>query len=150
MACPLPPPGASLEMTRAPATRASSAVRSLDPSSTTRTSSTRGVPPVVAVRAETIECTIGPTVAASLRAGMHTEMRRPPFDSASEAGSKWPSGYRPRSWPGVSAIGMRTSSLTLDNRASAPIRPSGRPRRRPRIDAGPAHRPMMEAIIQSG
>ena len=70
-------------MTRAPASAASAAVRSVDPSSVTTTSSMRGTSPEEAPRVERMASTTGPTVAASLRAGIQTAIRRSPLHSRS-------------------------------------------------------------------
>ncbi len=75
MACPLPPnpPAWSVPTTVAPAARAARAVPSREPSSTTRTSSTRGRPPPAAVRPATIGATTPAMVERSSRAGTHTD-----------------------------------------------------------------------------
>src|SRR4051794_7147313 len=64
----------STPRTRAPSQAAASAVASVDRSSITTTSSTRGT---VSIRVRRTVATMWPTVASSSRAGRHTEIRRP-------------------------------------------------------------------------
>ena len=116
MAWPLPPLAVSPTMTRAPARPAIAPVPSVDPSSTTTTSSTSGTPPPAAVSDETIRSTMVPMVAASLRAGMHTDTVRPDLSAASPAASnaEWSCT---RAGPSVSSssgtgAGIPSSSLT--------------------------------------
>ena len=64
-------------------------------------------------------CTTGPTVAASLRAGMHTATVRPPLAAASDHASAVGTAAWPSSSPDVAAIDMLPSSLTGTRCATA-------------------------------
>ena len=147
MACPFPPCGASAAMTRAPASAASAAVRSVEPSSVTTTSSMRGTSPAEVPRVDRMASTTGPTVEASLRAGIQTAIRRSPLHSRSNLASNWECENRSACSPGVRAVAMKPSSLTLahgvDGRCRARRRrligcgrPAPRRSRGGRIDGG--------------
>ena len=85
MAWPLPPPSRPLGTTRAPASAATVAVASVDPSSTTRISSTRPAPPPAAVQAAATEATMAPTVAC-LVAGREAHRDRAPAPATGQRG----------------------------------------------------------------
>ena len=88
MAWPLPPSTPGLETTRAPAARACSAVSSIEPSLSTRTSSTNPFPPAEARNGWTTARTTDPTVDPSSRAGMQTDTVRSPLASSRRATGK--------------------------------------------------------------
>ena len=108
MACPLPPAPPGPATTRAPASRACGAVSSVDPSSSTITSSTRPLPPWEARKGWTTARTTEPTVEPSSRAGMHTETVCPVRALAARTAPVGKSPC-PKVWgtPPIQAAGLR-------------------------------------------
>ncbi len=154
MAWPFPPLAESPPMTRAPARAATSPVPSVEPSSTTTTSSTRASPPPPSVRWVTMLATIGPMVAASLRAGMQTDTVRPALAATSSRAVEVAVGEHPGS---LVVRGPSWHPLIFPHRAAGrrgprmPESVGGAAHRavRGHVDACPWRWPTMDAIIQS-